>query len=390
MYKFKEDQMNIPCYVWSKEGSMEQGAIDQIKAVSSLPFVFKHMAVMPDCHTGYSCPIGSVIATKGVVVPFFVGVDIGCGVMAVQTSLTELSTEDLKKIMGEIRKKVPVGFNHHKEKQTWRDFEAVPDIPIIHRELEKSKYQLGTLGGGNHFIEIQKGDDGYIWIMIHSGSRNFGYQIAKHYNKVAQDLCKRWYSDIPPIKGEDGLAFLPIDSEEGREYLEAMNFALKFAKANRLQMMTECLMPLTYMFDCIVNEEINIHHNYAAMENHFGANVLIHRKGATSARKGEKGIIPGSQGTNSYIVEGLGNPESFQSCSHGAGRKMSRSKAIKELDFEKEKKQLEDQGIIHSVRSKKDLDEAPSAYKNIQEVMEEQKDLVKILVTLQPLAVIKG
>ena len=390
MYKLKEDKMKILACIWTEEDSMEQGALDQIKAVSSLPFVFKHTAVMPDCHTGYSCPIGSVIATKGVVVPFFVGVDIGCGVIAIRTSLTELSTENLKKIMSDIRQRVPLGFNHHKEKQAWEGFENAPDIPIIKQELEKSKCQIGTLGGGNHFIEVQKGSDGSIWIMIHSGSRNFGLKIAKHYNKLAQDLCKKWYSNIPPIKGEDGLAFLPTDSSEGKEYLEAMNFALEFALANRSKMMAACMTAINSVTGCEFYAPINIHHNYATMENHFGANVMIHRKGATSARKGEKGIIPGSQGTKSYIVEGLGNPDSFNSCSHGAGRKMSRGKARAVLDLEAEKKLLNDQGIVHSIRSKQDLDEAPSAYKDIKTVMEEQKGLVKVLVELTPLGVIKG
>ena len=398
MEVYKTDSMKIPAKTWSKIENIECGALKQIETACSLPFVFKHIAVMPDCHTGYSCPIGGVIATKGVVIPNAVGVDIGCGMCAVKTPLSSIDSDTLKKIINEIREVIPVGKNHQKEKQKWDGFIKAPFIDVIGREFQSAQYQLGTLGGGNHFIEIQKGSDGFIWIMIHSGSRNFGYKIAKEYNKIAQELCTKWYSNIPVFKGEDGLAFLPLDTQEGQDYLEAMNYAADFALANRESMMHRIINVFVENTEVMTQDipfsgtvdMINIAHNYARMENHFGKNVMIHRKGATSAQKDLIGIIPGSQGTASYIVIGKGNVESFNSCSHGAGRAMSRTKAKAELNLEEEQKKLETRGIIHSIRSRAQLDEAISAYKDINTVMEEQKDLVDIVVELKPLAVIKG
>lgn len=415
MYKFKEDKMNVPCYVWSEQGNIEQGAIAQIRNASSLPFVFHHTALMADAHTGYGVSIGSVVALKGAICPFMVGVDIGCGMCAVKTSLTEIDIDTLKKIMGEIRKAVPVGFEHHKEKQdeslvpgcgsvgragglepSGRRFESCrPDqYPIVSQEYNSALKQIGTLGGGNHFIEIQKGSDGHIWIMIHSGSRNLGKQVADYYNKVAVNLNKKWHTSVP---GEWELAFLPLDSEEGKAYIREMNYCVDFALANRRLMMDRIMR--IFVSEIGLHRDsadnwamglINIAHNYARMENHFGQNVMIHRKGATLADENTIGIIPGSQGTKSYIVKGKGNRESFNSCSHGAGRKMGRKDAERRLDLEEEIKKLEDQGIIHAIRGKRDLDEASGSYKDIDVVMKNQEDLVEILVELQPLAVIKG
>ncbi|KKN47030.1 hypothetical protein LCGC14_0667220 [marine sediment metagenome] len=384
----------VPIKSWCN--NPEQGAVDQAYNLSSLPFIFKQVCLMPDTHQGYGMPIGGVIACKDVVIVNAVGVDIGCGMIAVKTTCKEISQREIKKIFGGsqefkggIRSAVPTGFNHG-EKKECELFDNAPDNKIVQAQLESAKKQLGTLGGGNHFIEIQKGSDGFIWLMVHSGSRNVGYKIAKHYNKLAQDLCTRWYSNIPPMKGEDGLAFLPISSKEAQEYLVAMNFALDFAYQNRLKMIKEITRCFNEVIPCEFSAPINIHHNYAALENHFGKNVWVHRKGATSAKLGEYGLIPGSQGTASYVVIGKGNPESFMSCSHGAGRTMSRTKARNELDLETEIKKLDDKNIIHSIRTKKDLDEASSAYKDIAVVMEEQKDLVDIHVRLEPLAVIKA
>jgi tRNA-splicing ligase RtcB len=387
----------LPIKMWLNE--VEDGALEQIKNLANLPFVFKHIAVMPDCHQGYGMPIGGVMATKGVIIPNAVGVDIGCGMCAVKTSLTEIDTGTLKKIMGEIRNSIPVGFNHHKEKQ---DFQLMPKLPVLpienicEQEYKNALTQIGTLGGGNHFIEIQKGSDGYIWIMIHSGSRNFGLKIAKYYNDVAIRLNEKWHSEIP---SQWELAFLPLDSDEGQNYLTEMQYAVDFALANRKLMMFR----ITEIFGNLLNDKncpethtfsqenlINIAHNYAKMENHFGQNVMVHRKGATLATPDTIGIIPGSQGTRSYIVKGLGNPDSFNSCSHGAGRLMGRKDAEKRLNLEEEVKKLDDQGILHAIRSKGDLDEAPGAYKSIVEVMDNQKDLVEVLVELTPLGVIKG
>lgn len=399
----------LPIKMWLEE--IEDGALEQAKNLANLPFAFKHIAIMPDCHQGYGMPIGGVMATKGVIVPNAVGVDIGCGMCAIKTSLTDIDTETLKKIMGEIRKAVPVGFKHHKEDQNENLMPELGVRPIGSMEIVKQEYksalrQIGTLGGGNHFIEIQKGDDGHIWIMIHSGSRNIGLKVASYYNNLAKELNAKWYSGIDP---KWDLAFLPLDSEEGQNYIREMNYCVEFALANRKLMMDRikdifveefghdngntgisfCSHdgPLDIDFP---REMINIAHNYASMENHFGENVMVHRKGATLAREGTIGIIPGSQGTCSYIVKGKGNKGSFESCSHGAGRKMGRKQAQENLDIEAEKKILDDQGIIHGIRHKEDLDEAPSAYKDIDVVMENQKDLVDIVVKLKPLAVIKG
>lgn len=379
-------EKGLPIKMWLNE--IEDGALEQAKNLAQLPFAFKHIAIMPDSHQGFGMPIGGVMATKGVIVPNAVGVDIGCGMCAVKTSLTEIDTDTLKKIMGEIRKAVPVGFNHHKEAQ---DESLMPKSNyglIVGEQYDNALTQIGTLGGGNHFIEIQKGSDGHIWIMIHSGSRNLGLKIADHYNKLAKELNDKWHSGIDP---KWDLAFLPVDSEEGQDYIREMNYAVEFALANRKLMMHRIGDIFVANTGCHFPEDIiNIAHNYASLENHFGENVMIHRKGATLAREGTIGIIPGSQGTSSYIVKGKGNIQSFKSCSHGAGRKMGRNVACKTLNLEEEIKKLDDQGIIHGIRNVNDLDEASGAYKPIDEVMRNQEDLVEILVELKPLAVIKG
>ena len=393
-----------PIKLWLKD--IEDGALQQAKNLANLPFIHSHIAIMPDSHQGYGMPIGGVMATKGVVVPNAVGVDIGCGMCAVKTSLTEIDTDTLKRIMGEIRKVVPVGFKKHKKKQDATlmpkyqkkgGFETSQIYKIADTEHANARCSLGTLGGGNHFIEIQKGNDGYIWIMIHSGSRNLGLQVAHHYGKLAYDLNKKWHSNTYlPKNWKDSLAFLPLDSKEGKMYLREMQYCVNFALANRKLMMDRVMkifgeLNLISQKESMVSyklEMINIAHNYAKMENHFGKNVMIHRKGATLASKDTIGIIPSSQGTKSYIVKGLGNPQSFNSCSHGAGRKMARGRATRELNLEEELKRME--GIVHGMRNKSDLDEAVGSYKDMDTVMENQKDLVEKLVELSPLAVLKG
>jgi tRNA-splicing ligase RtcB (3'-phosphate/5'-hydroxy nucleic acid ligase) len=394
MYKFKNNDMRIPTYVWSEKESIEETAIEQIKNAGNLPFAFHHTVLCPDAHQGYGVPIGGIIACDKVVIPNAVGVDIGCGMCAIKTSLTKIDTETLKKIMGEMRNAIPVGFNHHKEMQ---DFELMPGTngeslmdcyPIVYREYDSALKQLGTLGGGNHFIEIQKGNDGYVWIMIHSGSRNLGYKVAKHYNEVAKKLNEKWFVSTPK---QLDLAFLPIETKEGKSYMKEMQYCVDFAYANRKLMMDN----VTAMFyknfqDVEFDEMINIAHNYAAWENHFNKNVIVHRKGTTLARKGTIGIIPGSQGTKSYIAEGLGNKDSFESCSHGAGRTMGRKQACRTLNLKEEIAKLDEQGIVHGIRHQNDLDEASGAYKDINVVMKNQSDLVDILVELTPLGVIKG
>jgi len=383
----------IPIKMWLKD--IEDGAVEQAKHLANLPSVFNHIAIMPDSHVGYGSPIGAVVATRGIIVPNIVGVDIGCGMCAVKTSLTDIDKEALKKILGEIRKQIPVGFGHHKEAQNELLISPETDYgmklkeyPICSEQYTSALKQIGTLGGGNHFIEIQKGSDGHIWIMIHSGSRNLGKQVADHYNKIAKELNAKWFSRIP---GEWDLAFLPIDSEEGQSYIREMNYCVEFALSNRKLMMERILNIFSLHTDIqYFDPIINIAHNYARLENHMGQNVMVHRKGATLADENTIGIVPGSQGTKSYIVKGKGNIESFKSCSHGAGRKMGRKDAERRLNLEEEIKKLDDQGILHGIRGKHDLDEAPGAYKDVQEVMKNQEDLVEILVELSPLAVVKG
>jgi len=384
MYVIKKDNMAFPLKVFSTENSIEEQCINQMMNIARLPFIFKHLSLMPDAHLGIGASIGSVVPTHGVIVPSLVGVDIGCGMAAIKTSLTDISTEELKLVMGKIREVIPVGFNHHPEDQEWDGFDDAPDIQTIQDQLPSARKQLGTLGGGNHFIEIQKGSDDHIWIMIHSGSRNFGKKTADIYHKLAQKLCDRWHVQLP----DKDLAFLPIETDEGKEYFRAMKYCLNFAEGNRDLMARRALLCLSSVLDCYMEDEIDIHHNYAAFENHYGKDVLVHRKGATKATLGLRGIIPGSMGTSSYITKGLGNPESFESCSHGAGRRMGRKDAVRTLNLKDEQEKMT--GIVHGLRDASNLDEAPGAYKNIDEVMKNQEDLVEIKISLKPLASIKG
>jgi len=380
----------LPIKLWLDD--IGKGAMDQARNLANLPFAFRHIAIMPDCHEGFGMPIGGVLATRGAVVPNAVGVDIGCGMCALQTNLSELNTEKLKRIMTGIRKLIPLGFKHHAVKQ---NLDLMPDTKgivlggIVDQEFENARSQVGTLGGGNHFIEIQKGSDNHIWIMVHSGSRNVGLRVAEHYNQLAKKICCKAGASAASLKD---LAYLPVDMQESHDYLNEMQYCIDFAFANRKLMMDRILSALNDELDygCKDLQFINIAHNYARLENHFSEEVIVHRKGATSARSGETGIIPGSQGTKSYVVRGKGNAESFQSCSHGAGRALGRRQAQRTLDLKEEIERLEKSGIIHAVRHMKDLDEAPGAYKDIDRVMEDQQELVDIVLTLTPLAVIKG
>jgi tRNA-splicing ligase RtcB len=377
----------LPIKLWLKKEQMDEGALQQARNLANLPFAFKHIAIMPDTHQGYGMPIGAILATKGVIIPNAVGVDIGCGMCSLRTTLTDIDTSDLKDIIKIIRETIPVGFNSHKTRQdeTWMP-ERKGHLPIVNQEYDNALYQVGTLGSGNHFIEIQKGSDGYIWIMIHSGSRNLGFTVANHYNDIAKELNKAANEDT-----SNDLAYLPESSEYFDLYKSEMNYCLEFALANRTLMMER----VKAAFRTIVSEVefadfINTPHNFAAEEDHFGETVIVHRKGATRARKGEWGMIPGSQGTRSFLVKGKGEAQSFQSCAHGAGRIMSRAQARKKLNVKDEVKALKDRGILHAIRGRKDLDEAPGSYKDIDEVMNLQKDLVEVQIELQPLAVVKG
>jgi Uncharacterized conserved protein len=390
---FINSENKIPIKSWCEH--IENGAMAQARNLTALPFVFRHIALMADCHEGFGMPIGGVIACIDTIIPNAVGVDIGCGMCAVQTDLdaSAIDTETVRTILNGFRLHIPMGFDHHKEEQSWNGFAHAPDLSIIQMELSSAKKQLGTLGGGNHFIEIQQGDDGKIWLMIHSGSRNFGYKIAGHYHKKAMAYCEKHHNGLP----DKNLAYLPTNTREAQEYKEAMEFALVFAHANREFLRRQCMDLMQMITHCQVTGEIDIHHNYAAQETHFGRCVFVHRKGATSARKGQIGIIPGSMGTASYIVRGKGNPESFMSCSHGAGRAMGRNDANRRLTLEEVRTAMK--GVVFNdvfdgwkcgKRKKIDLSEAPQAYKSIETVMDSQKDLVEIQTKLTPLGVVKG
>ena len=389
----KEFAMNgTPVKMWAN--MCDATAWQQISNLCSLPFVFRHLALMPDLHGGKGMPIGTVLATKDVVIPNAVGVDIGCGMCAVKTYIKVETIEQevlRKQIMRGIRKQIPLGMEHHKEAQEEKYMPANHDVDsmtIVKRQYVSATKQVGTLGGGNHFIELQSDDEGWLWIMIHSGSRNLGKQVCDYYSRVAMILNERYFSSVKP---ELNLPFLPLKTKEFNEYWSEMQYCIDFGLCNRKLIMQRIEEVIS---DAIPNVEfepmINIAHNYAAWETHFDEACIVHRKGATSAKMSEIGIIPGSQGTSSYIVEGLGNPLSFMSCSHGAGRVMSRTEAVKSLNLVEEIQKLDEKGIVHAIRCQEDLEEASSAYKNIEEVIGQETDLVKIRTHLFPIAVIKG
>ena len=383
---------NRPVKIWTNE--VEDLAMEQIANLASLPFLFHHLAIMPDVHAGMGMPIGGVLATVDAVIPNAVGVDIGCGMCAVKTSwqVSNIDQNVLRKtIMKEIREAIPVGFSHHgvaQDEQFMPTGYDISSLKIVSEEYESAKTQIGTLGGGNHFIELQRDEEGYLWVMIHSGSRNLGKKVCDYYDQIAISLNELWHSEV---KSNLRLAFLPKGTPEYDAYWAEMNYCVDFALCNRRLMMERIKDVLANALPGIEFEPmINIAHNYAAIEHHFGHDVIVHRKGATLAREGVTGIIPGSQGTASYIVEGLGNPESFCSCSHGSGRLMSRTKAVQTLSLEDEIKRLDEQGIVHAIRTEKDLEEAAGAYKDIEEVINNELDLVRIVTRLQPVAVVKG
>ncbi len=383
---------NCPVNIWTD--NVEETAMRQIENLTTLPFLFHHLAIMPDVHAGMGMPIGGVLACKDAVIPNAVGVDIGCGMCAVKTNwkVSEIPIRVIRKeIMRGIRERIPLGRDHHKEAQDDKYLPEGHDIDkleVVKRRQHSIRYEVGTLGGGNHFIELQKDEDDTMWIMIHSGSRNLGKQVGDYYNKIAAALNARWHSVVSP---DIRLPFLARESKEFGMYWNEMKYCIDFALCNRRLMMERIEEVIADSLKGIEFEPmINIAHNYAAMEHHFGRDVIVHRKGATLAREGVVGIIPGSQGTASYIVEGLGNPASFCSCSHGAGRVMSRIMAIKTLDMEQEVAQLEAKGIVHAIRSQEDMQEASGAYKDIEEVIANELDLIQVKTRLLPVAVIKG
>ncbi len=373
--------------LWLPAADLGEKALVQASNLANLPFVFRHVAMMPDAHLGYDMTIGGILAVDGVIIPNAVGLDIGCGMALTKTSLREVDRETRLRWMEAVRKVVPVGFAHQAEPQNEALMPAVERIGVTGAEHESALRQLGTLGGGNHFIELQLGSDGFVYVMIHSGSRNLGKKVADHYNAIAKDANARWHSAVPK---EFDLAFLPFDSTEGHRYFHEMFYCVEFAKANRRLMMARVLEVLGDVARVDAEDSWDVAHNYAAIEHHFGRDVVVHRKGATRARKDEICVIPGSQGSSSFLCTGLGNRDSFQSCSHGAGRCMGRRDAQRTLSLEAEQKRLDDRGIVHTVRGQADLEEAAGAYKNIDQVMARQVDLVRADVRLEPLAVIKG
>ena len=390
----------LPIHIKSWCRDIEESAMAQAENLARHPALRHHVALMPDCHYGIGMPIGGVIAAKDAVIPAAVGVDIGCGMIAVETDIPVEKFEDMRfrrEIHTRIKKRIPVGEGQHKNEQCWEGFERYLDTRGVNAQFvtRLDRCNLGTLGGGNHFIEIQKSDTGFVWLMIHSGSRNMGKRIEEFYQEKAMQLCERFYASLPCRD----LAFLPIQDEAGHNYFRDMNFALEYAFENRQRMMTKCKEVIAeFVPEVNFIREVNIHHNYAAFEEHCGETLCVHRKGATSAKLDETGIIPGSMGTASYIVRGLGNPASFMSCSHGAGRRMSRTVACNTLTAAECDEAMK--GIVcdrwHPVtrygKGKKvlDLSEAPQAYKDIEDVIAAEKDLVEIQVRLTPLAVIKG
>ena len=383
---------SLPIKHWLAFEEIDDECLNQAIHLSNLPFAFHHIALMPDCHSGYGMPIGGVLATEGAIVPNAVGVDIGCGMLAVRSNLHNISKEEITEILAIARKTIPVGYEHHTNKQMVGDdgtklFVSARNhqSPIVREEMERAQYQVGTLGSGNHFVELQKGSDGRIWLMVHSGSRNVGKRVCDYYNQRALSLNAKWGTKEVPKEWD--LAFLPLEKEIGREYISAMEWCMAFAELNRQLMMERLLNIFTKVTGGLGEIEIQTRHNYAAHEEHFGKNVWVHRKGAIRMRLGEEGIIPGSMGTPSYIVEGLGNPESYCSASHGAGRRMSRSAANKTITEQEAQQAME--GIVHG-RFYGKYEEAPQAYKNIENVMKWQKDLVKPIVKLEPLGVMKG
>jgi len=385
MIVFQMGGKPIKAWVPTQE-SIEWGAQEQAMNLSKLPFAFRHIAIMPDVHRGMGMPIGGILAADQVVVPNAVGVDIGCGMCAVKTSMVYMADDLIKKVMGEIRQRIPLGRDWHEDDRNRTRMPDLPMGPVVEKQYGRAVRQMGTLGGGNHFIEIQKGDDDHIWLMLHSGSRNLGKQVGDYHNKVAKEWNARYHSSVP---AHWGLAYLPLKTQEFDDYWKDMDYCVEFARLNRLVMMEQVVFSvMEHIIEVTFEEPIDVSHNYADWENHFKKNVIVHRKGAIRAREGEPCIIPGCQGGYSYICKGLGNPQSFHSASHGAGRVMSRTQAKRELNLEDELKKME--GCIHGIRSQGDLDEAPSAYKDIDEVIANEADLVEPLVKMRGIAVIKG
>lgn len=386
-----------PIKMWTKGVPVEDQAKQQLINISKMPFIFRQVVVMPDVHYGIGATVGSVIPTVGAVIPAAVGVDIGCGMVAVRTSLSaEDMPESLAKLRSAIEKAVPVGQGDFGDDVPKHNEEAWFNILGTQFEDIKAKHpgvvtrrdpsaQLGTLGGGNHFIELCLDKEGRLWVMLHSGSRGIGNRIGTYFIELARQDMRKYFVNLPDID----LAYFPDGTEHFKDYVEAVEWAQSYAMHNRQAMLKQIvdamrgqLPPFT-----LTDEVINCHHNYISREHHFDQDVIITRKGAVRARHGDMGIIPGSMGTRSYIVRGKGNKESFDSCSHGAGRKMSRNSAKAKYTLDDHIKATE------GVECRKDsgvLDETPAAYKPIEDVMAAQSDLVEVVHELKQILCVKG
>jgi len=386
-----------PVEVWTEE--LEQTARQQLLNIASLPFIHDHVAAMPDVHTGIGATVGSVIATRQAIIPAAVGVDIGCGMIACRLSLSEqnLSHTLLKRVFDQISRDVPVGREQHTidraPLERARAFEAgLRTLLARHPELLKRfgkhsnwMFQMGTLGGGNHFIELCLDESGNTWVMLHSGSRGIGNAIGNYFIELARQDMERLLIHLP----DRDLAYLQEGTRHFDDYVAAVTWAQDYAAANRAAMLDIILAALRRHLPpfAVTAEAVNCHHNYVAREKHYGASVWVTRKGAIRARHGDLGIIPGSMGAKSYIVRGKGNARSFQSCAHGAGRRMSRTAAEKAYTAADLAKQTE--GVICR-KDKGVVDEIPGAYKDIDQVMANQADLVEVVHTLKQVICVKG
>ena len=378
----------VPLKMWTRGVPVEDEAKRQLTNAARLPIVFKHIAAMPDVHFGIGATVGSVIPTLKAIIPAAVGVDIGCGIGAVKSSLTARDLpDDLRPWRNALERAIPVGFHEHRDpierpqdKAFWDEFHEL--TPAVKDLMGKARKQLGTLGGGNHFIELCLDTDDRVWMMLHSGSRNIGKSLAEIHIQRARKLAHN--QDLP----DRDLAVFLAGTKEMQEYRRDLFWAQRYAMKNR-EAMLDLYASVLRQFrpDVAFAEPILCHHNYVAEETHFGEEVLVTRKGAIRAGKGDLGIIPGSMGTRSYVVRGLGNPQSFESASHGAGRRMSRGEAKRRFSV----RDLQEQ--TKGVECRKDggvLDEIPAAYKPIEQVMENQKDLVEVVAELRQVLCVKG
>ena len=380
---------------WLPAEQIEDSAMQQVENLSRMPFIFKHVAVMPDCHFGMGATVGSVIPTNRAIIPAAVGVDIGCGMIAVKTPLKRDDLpEDLSDIRKAIEHQVPLSAGHYNRSVKKTAKPRIEQLEAKAAELDRLDFydkldknwrkQLGSLGSGNHFIEIVLDEEGYAWAFLHSGSRGVGNRIAVHHIKIAKALMEKWYINLP----DADLAYLVEDTPEFDHYMTDLNWAQEFALLNREEMMERIIRLLQYRCgDFEPVETIQCHHNFTQREHHFGKNILVSRKGAIEAREGQLGLIPGSMGTRSYVVRGKGNAASFNTAPHGAGRRLSRNKARSAFtmaDFDR------DMVGIEVNRSEAFLDELPGAYKDIDQVMEQSAGLVEILHTFRQIVNVKG